>query len=136
MPRDRERSVDLKSGYPFWAIRNGLMAAAPPLRRDLRVEVLVVGAGISGALIADELSRHGHAVELFCSTNEKLIESLQRVAGPVSQSVARSAEHLNYYVAQAREVLDLSITSQQGILEDMHRLQRQAIAKAESEGAA
>jgi glycine/D-amino acid oxidase-like deaminating enzyme len=62
VPRDVERSVDLKSGYPFWAIRNGLMAAAPPLRRDLRADVLVVGAGISGALVADELSRHGHAV--------------------------------------------------------------------------
>ena len=54
--------MDLKSGYPFWAIRNGLMQAFPPLRDSLRCEVLVVGGGISGALIADELARHGHEV--------------------------------------------------------------------------
>ena len=35
--------MDLKSGYPFWAIRNGLMQAFPPLRDSLRCEVLVVG---------------------------------------------------------------------------------------------
>ncbi|MFD0738106.1 NAD(P)/FAD-dependent oxidoreductase [Lysobacter koreensis] len=54
--------MDLKSGYPFWAIKNGLMHAFPPLQADLRCEVAVVGAGISGALIADELARHGHEV--------------------------------------------------------------------------
>lgn len=54
--------MDLKSGYPFWAIRNGLMHAYPPLARALRCDVLVVGGGITGALIADELARHGHDV--------------------------------------------------------------------------
>ncbi|MGO1068940.1 NAD(P)/FAD-dependent oxidoreductase [Lysobacter sp. CA199] len=51
--------MDLKSGYPYWAIRNGLMHAFPRLERDLRCEVAVVGGGISGALIADELAAHG-----------------------------------------------------------------------------
>ena len=54
--------MDLKSGYPFWAIRSGLMHAFPPLRQDLRCEVAVLGAGITGALIADELAAHGHGV--------------------------------------------------------------------------
>lgn len=54
--------MDLKSGYPFWAIRNGLMHAFPRLQDDLRCEVVVIGGGISGALIADELARHGHEV--------------------------------------------------------------------------
>ena len=54
--------MDLKSGYPFWAIRNGLLHAFPPLRRDLRCDVAVLGAGITGALIADELAAHGHSV--------------------------------------------------------------------------
>ncbi|QHE84941.1 DUF802 domain-containing protein [Hydrogenophaga sp. BPS33] len=98
--------------------------------RAEEVATQVQGSTIELAALGEAF---GHAVELFCSTNEKLIESLQRVEGTVSQSVARSDEQLNYYVAQAREVIDLSITSQQGILEDMHRLHRQATAKAEGE---
>jgi glycine/D-amino acid oxidase-like deaminating enzyme len=54
--------MDLKSGYPWWAIRNGLMHAFPPLQQDLRCDVAVLGGGITGALIADELSKHGHDV--------------------------------------------------------------------------
>ena len=54
--------MDLKSGYPFWVVRNGLLHAFPPLQRDLRCDVAVLGGGISGALIADELVAHGHEV--------------------------------------------------------------------------
>ena len=54
--------MDLKSGYPWWAIRNGLPAAFPRLEQDLRCDVAVVGGGVTGALIADEFVRHGHEV--------------------------------------------------------------------------
>ena len=54
--------MDLKSGYPFWAIRGGLSAPLPPLAADLDCDVAVVGGGITGALIADELGAHGHEV--------------------------------------------------------------------------
>ncbi|MCL5426821.1 MAG: FAD-binding oxidoreductase [Gammaproteobacteria bacterium] len=54
--------MDLKSGYPFWAVKNGLLKAFPKLSRDHQSEVVVIGGGITGALIADELSRHGHQV--------------------------------------------------------------------------
>ena len=54
--------MDLKSGYPFWAVKNGLMHAFPPLQEDLRCDVAIIGGGITGALIADELSAHGHDV--------------------------------------------------------------------------
>lgn len=54
--------MDLKSGYPFWAIKNGLMHAFDPLERDARCGVAVIGGGITGALIADELAAHGHDV--------------------------------------------------------------------------
>lgn len=57
--------MDLKSGYPYWAVKNGLMHAFPALEGDCRCEVAVVGGGISGALIADELARHGHEVAVF-----------------------------------------------------------------------
>ncbi len=54
--------MDLKSGYPFWAITNGLLEAFPPLRQDHHCDVAVVGGGITGALIAHELATHGHSV--------------------------------------------------------------------------
>lgn len=41
---------------------------------------------------------------------------------PIGQSMSRSDEQLAYYVAQAREVIDLSISAQQGIVEDLRRL--------------
>jgi glycine/D-amino acid oxidase-like deaminating enzyme len=47
--------MDLKSGYPFWTVKNGLVANFPPLQEDVRCDVLVVGGGITGALIARSL---------------------------------------------------------------------------------
>ncbi len=54
--------MDLKSGYPWWAVKSGLMQAFPRLEQDLHCDVAVIGGGISGALVADELSAHGHDV--------------------------------------------------------------------------
>ncbi len=54
--------MDLKSGYPFWAVKNGLMYAFPQLDTDLTCDVVVMGAGITGALVANELAGHGHDV--------------------------------------------------------------------------
>ncbi|WP_018917900.1 NAD(P)/FAD-dependent oxidoreductase [Vreelandella zhanjiangensis] len=54
--------MDLKSGYPFWAVKNGLLTTFPQLTRDHQCDVAVIGGGITGALIANELSQHGHHV--------------------------------------------------------------------------
>lgn len=54
--------MDLKSGYPYWAVKNGLMHAFPALDADVKCDVVVLGAGITGALVARELARNGHAV--------------------------------------------------------------------------
>jgi glycine/D-amino acid oxidase-like deaminating enzyme len=51
--------MDLKSGYPYWTVRSGLVAEFPPLTRDVRCDVAVIGAGITGALIARELQDAG-----------------------------------------------------------------------------
>ena len=46
-----------------------------------------------------------------------------RASASINRSTARSDEQLAYYVAQAREVIDLSITSQQGLFENLRQLQ-------------
>ncbi|MEO7775810.1 MAG: FAD-dependent oxidoreductase [Steroidobacteraceae bacterium] len=51
--------MNLRSDSAFWSLKNGIGPASPRLSRDLRCEVAIVGAGVSGALIADELVREG-----------------------------------------------------------------------------
>ena len=64
----------------------------------------------------------GHGVELFTASNEKLMDSLQRIEGAIGQSMSRSDEQLAYYVAQARELIDLSLLSQKQVLDEVQRL--------------
>jgi hypothetical protein len=45
------------------------------------------------------------------------------VEASLERSTARSDEQLAYYVAQAREVIDLSISSQNDLLENLRTLQ-------------
>ena len=73
----------------------------------------------------------GHGVGLFSASSEKLTQSLQRIEAALGQSLSRSDEQLAYYVAQAREVIDLSISAQQGIVEDLRRLNSRAAASAQ-----
>lgn len=56
------QDMDLKSGYPFWAVKNGLMCKFPRPKADISCDVAVVGAGITGALIADDLGKNGFDV--------------------------------------------------------------------------
>ena len=52
----------LTSELPFWTMRNGLILCYPPLATDLTCECVVLGAGITGALLADRLMRKGFEV--------------------------------------------------------------------------
>ena len=77
----------------------------------------------SGAIEVSSLSEaFGFAVQLFSDSNDKLMETLQRIEGSLNTSMARSDDQLAYYVAQAREIIDLSILSQKQIVEDLQQL--------------
>lgn len=54
---------DLRTGRSLWADSQGLGLRVRPLKKPISVDVAIVGAGISGALMAHELSRdHSVAV--------------------------------------------------------------------------
>jgi len=65
----------------------------------------------------------GQSVQLFQDGNQKMVDTLQRVESSLERSTARSDEQLAYYVAQAREVIELSISSQHDLLENLRTLQ-------------
>lgn len=51
--------MKLHTGTPWWPLRGGLVAAYPPLATDAACEVVVLGAGITGALVAHRLVEAG-----------------------------------------------------------------------------
>lgn len=64
----------------------------------------------------------GFAVQSFSQVNEKLMGQLQRIEAAMDKSSTRSDEQLAYYVAQARELVDLSVMSQKEIFEELRQL--------------
>lgn len=63
----------------------------------------------------------GVAAQAFGEANGKLVERLERIEGALEKSLVRSDEQLAYYVAQAREVVDLSLLAQKQIIADLRR---------------
>ena len=51
--------MDLRSEYPFWLLDKGIIHTYPSLQNDLHTDVVVMGAGISGALAAWYLCHAG-----------------------------------------------------------------------------
>ena len=86
----------------------------------------------SSAVEVSSLSEaFGFAVNSFSEANEKLIANLQRIEGAMDKSLARSDDQLAYYVAQAREIIDLSLMSQKEIFEELRQLPGKQAAVAE-----
>ena len=59
------RQLDLRTGRAVWDAYRAPRVPTAPLRRDARTDVLVVGMGISGAMVAEALTAAGHAVMLI-----------------------------------------------------------------------
>ncbi|MBL8840850.1 MAG: FAD-binding oxidoreductase [Planctomycetes bacterium] len=56
---------DLRTGTPVWLRNGNVRVASTPLVEDLAVEVAIVGAGVSGALVADAMLRCGKSVAVL-----------------------------------------------------------------------
>ncbi|ABE35151.1 hypothetical protein DR64_6128 [Paraburkholderia xenovorans LB400] len=94
------------------------------------VAAQVTGSAVEVASLGEAF---GAAVQVFGESNDKLVAHLQRIETALDKSLARSDEQLAYYVAQAREVIDLSVMSQKQIVEDLQQLAgRRASAGAEA----
>ncbi|CAD7812296.1 Gamma-glutamylputrescine oxidoreductase [Chryseobacterium aquaeductus] len=52
--------MDLKSNEPFWLLKNGLVSSYPSLKSDEECDVLIIGGGITGSLIAHQMMKDGY----------------------------------------------------------------------------
>ncbi|MFK2877845.1 DUF802 domain-containing protein [Rhodanobacter hydrolyticus] len=76
----------------------------------------------SAAEVASLGEAFGAAVQLFGGTTDALNERLQGIEAALDKSLTRSDEQLAYYVAQAREVIELSMLSQKQIIGELQQL--------------
>ncbi|GAA6120839.1 DUF802 domain-containing protein [Acidovorax sp. FG27] len=77
----------------------------------------------------------GAAVQHFGHANEQLVAQLQRIEAALAKSLARSDEQLDYYVAQAREVIELSVGAQKQVMDGLQQVASAARAPAVAESA-
>jgi glycine/D-amino acid oxidase-like deaminating enzyme len=57
--------VKLRSKEPYWLLRNGIIDSYPSLKEDISCDVLIVGGGITGALLGFQFSSEGYDTVLI-----------------------------------------------------------------------
>jgi glycine/D-amino acid oxidase-like deaminating enzyme len=91
------RKKDLRTGEPVWAAERKPAVPHAVLRRDLVTDVLVVGAGISGALVAESLSE--------ASLRVVVVDRRSPLAGSTSASTALLQHALDTPLSQLSRAL-------------------------------
>jgi glycine/D-amino acid oxidase-like deaminating enzyme len=71
-PFNRNPSHRIRSGSPYWLLRDGMGDARPALEESIACDVAVVGAGITGALVADALVATGKRIVILDSRDVAL----------------------------------------------------------------
>lgn len=51
--------MNIRSNEPYWLVKNGMIHAYPSLRANISCDVLIVGGGITGALMAHSCIKNG-----------------------------------------------------------------------------
>lgn len=145
----------LRTGTPVWMAYPRQISRPQALKRDFKSDVLVVGAGISGALIAYTLARDGHKVAVIdrrgplkgstpASTALLLFEidtpliHLKREIGarPAERAWLRSKAALDaLYALTLREKIDAAMSLRPsvylaGTVLNAHGLAKEAAARA------
>jgi glycine/D-amino acid oxidase-like deaminating enzyme len=57
--------MNLYEQQPYWLMKNGIVASYPSLQKDLKLDVAIIGAGISAALTAWHIRNSGLSIAVF-----------------------------------------------------------------------
>ncbi|WP_449331303.1 NAD(P)/FAD-dependent oxidoreductase [Sphingobacterium kyonggiense] len=89
--------MDLKSNEPFWLVKDGIMNSYPSLRENLECEILVVGSGITGSLIAHQCIKEGY--------NTILVDKRELVNGSSSATTSMLQYEIDIPLYQLKELI-------------------------------
>ncbi len=108
----RSRQRDLRTGHPVWRAYTQPRIPVTPLSRDVSCDVLVMGAGISGAMVAEELTDAGLSVIMVDRR------------GPMKGSTAASTALVQYEL----DVPFINLSKKIGVEKSMRAWRRSKIA--------
>lgn len=57
--------MKLTSSEPFWLVKNGILHSYPSLRENIKADILIIGGGITGSLIAHQCIKDGYKTVLL-----------------------------------------------------------------------
>ena len=119
----REAGLDFAPREEFFStsaknVLRGMHFQLPPAAHA-KLVYCVTGSALEVASLGEAF---GGAVQSFGQSTAALNERLQGIEAALDKSLARSDEQLAYYVAQAREVVELSMLSQQQIIGELQQL--------------
>ena len=89
--------MDLISPHPFWPLKNGLLGVYPSLKEDLECEVIVLGAGITGALAGH------HRVE--AGLDVAVVDKREVATGSTSASTALLQYEIDIPLTELTELI-------------------------------
>lgn len=109
--------MDLHSETPFWLIKNGLLQPYHSLQKNIKTDVAIIGAGITGALVGYHLAKAGVNVALFDRRHAGM--------GSTSASTALLQYEIDTHLTQLTEWFgeDKAARSYQLCLEAIYKLQ-------------
>nr|WP_294861635.1 FAD-binding oxidoreductase [uncultured Fluviicola sp.] len=108
--------MDLRSNEPFWLIKNGLINSYSSLHSDESCEVLIVGGGITGSLIAHQMVEDGFDTVLIdkreiCNGSTSATTSMLQyeIDIPLSELIEKIGENgaVKSYRACAASLLEI-----------------------------
>lgn len=91
------RKLDLRTGRPVWSAYRAPAVPTSALTRDVKADVLIIGMGISGAMMAEALTADGHSV--ICIDRR----------GPLKGSTAATTALVQFEIDQPLSVLSKMI---------------------------
>ncbi|TPN35441.1 FAD-binding oxidoreductase [Mesorhizobium sp. B2-3-3] len=91
------RKLDLRTGRPVWSAYRAPSVPTSALTRDTKADVLIIGMGISGAMMAEALTADGHSV--ICIDRR----------GPLKGSTAATTALVQFEIDQPLSILSKTI---------------------------
>lgn len=115
--------MDLRGGVTLWEAQNGPSGTARPLTQSLKADIVIIGSGITGAFLAERLSREPRSIVVLDRYRPQMASTAASTAllqWEIDTPLRALADMIGFQ--KAAEVYHLSIAAVQDILALMARL--------------